>query len=168
MSDRLKTALRAASAVDPLVRYRCLYRAKVLGQSGDLQKVSVRPFDSSLPDMADIPLRHGVPGIKVQVQRGCTVQVGWDDGRPDRPFAALWSAEASALRVCIVSPSVEIGTANPTDFAVLGTSQLEQLSSAFTTIAGALTGLGKIQEGMAIMAVVAQLPMTLSPHVRLG
>jgi hypothetical protein len=167
-ADRLKEAFRAIQGVDPFVRYRCIYRAKVLGQSGDLQQVDVRPFDGSLPDMAGIELRHGVPGIKVQVIPGCTVQVGWDDGRPDRPFAALWSSDASAVRVVLACPSLELGAEQPTDFAVKGTSQLIQLTSAFTAIATGLTGLGKVSEAAAVTAAVAQLALTLSARVRVG
>jgi hypothetical protein len=168
MSDRLKKAFKDMQGVDPLIRYRCIYRAKVISQSGDLQKVGVRPFDSTLPDMDGIPLRHGVPGIKVQVIPGCTVQIGWDDGRPDRPFAALWSAEASAMRVVIIAPSLELGSEQPMDFAVKGTTQTQTLVAAFTAIATGLAGLGKMSEAAAVTSAAAQLPLALSTRVRIG
>jgi hypothetical protein len=167
-ADRLKDAWKAAQGVDPMIRYRCIYRAKVLGQSGDLQAVDVRPFDASLPDMADIPLRHGVPGIKAQVSPGCSVQIGWDDGRPDRPFAALWSADASALRLVLDCPSLELGAEQPTDFAVKGTSQLQQLVTALTACAAGFTLLGQTATAGTITTAVAQLPLTLSTRVRIG
>jgi len=166
--SRLRDAFRASQGADPMLRYGCIYRAKVTGQSSDLQRVSVRPFDESLPSMADIPLRHGVPGIKVQVAPGCTVQIGWDDRRPDRPFAALWSAEASALRVIISCPSIELGMENATEFVAKGTSQTAQLVAAFTTIATALTSLGQVPAALSLTATAAQLPMLLSTKVRVG
>lgn len=167
-ADRVKETWRTAQATDPLTPYRRLYRAKVISQSSDLQSVSVRPYDASLPDMAGVPLRHGVPGIKVQTAPGCTVQIGWDDGRPDRPFAALWSSDASALRVVIPAISIELGTENAPDFAVRGTAQLTTLLSAFGTIAGALTALGKVSEAANLTATSAQLATTLSTKVRIG
>lgn len=151
-----------------MVRYGCIYRAEVTGQSGDLQRVNVRPFDPTLPEMADIPLRHGVPGIKVQVTPGCSVQIGWDDRRPDRPFAALWSADASAVRIVLDAPSLELGNEQPADFAVKGTSQVSVLAGALTTIAGALFSLGKFTESASVAAAAAQLPGTLSTRVRIG
>jgi hypothetical protein len=166
LSDRIKSAWKATQGIDPLVRYRCIYRAKVIGQSGDF--VSARPFDSSLPDMADIPLRHGIPGLKVDVLPGCTVQIGWDDGRPDRPFAALWSTDASAIRISIPASLLELGGVNLTEAAVLGTSQLEQLVAAFTACAAGLSALGQISQASAITAAAAALPLTLSPGVRIG
>lgn len=134
-ADRLKDAWKASQGADPMVRYRCIYRAKVLGQSGNLQAVSVRPFDASLPDMADIPLRHGVPGIKVQVEPGCSVQIGWDDGRPDRPFAALWSTDAAAMKVSIVADVVNLGSDGATEPAVLGNQWRTLMNTVLTLLA---------------------------------
>jgi hypothetical protein len=118
-----------------MIRYRCIYRAKVLGQSSDRQAVSVRPFDASLPDMTDIPLRHGVPGIKVQVAPGCSVQIGWDDGRPDRPFAALWSADASAVKVSLVTDDLRLGSDGATEPAVLGNQWRTLMNTVLTALA---------------------------------
>lgn len=166
--SRLRNSVRASQGADPMTRYGCIYRAKVTGQSSDLQRVSVRPFDGSLPSMADIPLRHGIPGAKVQVAPGCTIQVGWDDRRPDQPFAALWSADASALRVIFDCPSIELGTENATDFVAKGTTQTTHLVAAFTAIATALTSLGKASEAATVTSEAAQLALALSTQVRVG
>lgn len=106
--DRLKAAGRAVVGLDPMIRYRCLYRCKVVGQSGDV--VDVRPYDASLPDMAKIPLRHGVPGLRVQVVPGSYLLVGWENGRPDKPFAALWNPDVHAIKVSVVADQVELGS----------------------------------------------------------
>ena len=167
-ADRLKDAFRALQALDPMHPYQRIYRAKVIAQSSDMQRVDVRPFDPSLPDMAGIELRHGLPGLKVQVAFGCSIQIGWDDGRPDHPFAALWSADATALRVIIPATMLELGVENAPDFAVKGTSQIAQLAAAFTAIATALTQLGQLPGAAAVTAAVAALPLTLSTRVRIG
>jgi hypothetical protein len=167
-ADRLKDAMRALQALDPMHPYRRIYRAEVIAQSADLQRVDVRPFDVSLPDMAGIELRHGAPGIKVQVALGCSIQIGWDDGKPNQPFAALWSADATAIRVVIPATMLELGQENAANFAVKGTAQLAQLSAAFTAISTALFKLGQLSESATVATAAAQLPSTLSTIVRVG
>lgn len=164
--DRLKAAGRAVVGLDPMIRYRCLYRCKVVGQSGDT--VDVRPYDASLPDMARIPLRHGVPGLKVQVTPGCSVQVGFDDGRPDRPFAALWSTDAAAVRVVLEGTSVELGNAYPVDFAIKGTTQIAQLVAVMTAIGEGMTALGQTAAASACASFVGVAPLALSSNVKVG
>jgi hypothetical protein len=166
-TDRLKTAARAIQNLDPMIRYRCLYRGKVIAQNaGNLGTVDVRPYDPMLPDMAGIPLRHGVPGLTVQVVPGCSIEVGFDDGRPDRPYAALWSVDASAVRVVLSATSLELGGANPTNAAVLGTAHFADLITVMTAIGGALTTLGQVAGGLACTSFVSGLPSKLSTTVR--
>jgi hypothetical protein len=85
-----------ARRADPLALYSRLYRARVLAQSGDLMKVDVEPEDRLLPLMSNIPLRHGIPGITVSISPGAYVMIGWENGRPDLPFAANWANPSSA------------------------------------------------------------------------
>lgn len=167
-ADRLRAAWKAVQGTDPLIRYRCIYRAKVISQSGDLQTVGVRPMDPTLPDMDGIPIRHGIPGVRVQVEPGCTIQIGWDDGRPDRPFAALWSSDARATRIVIPSPNLELGSENPPDFALKGTAAVSEIAGALNEIAGALFTLGQIPSSITVAAAAANLPGTLSTRVSIG
>lgn len=161
--DRLKAAAKSLQALDPLHLYRCLYRAKVIAQAGGT--VDARPIDSRVPDMAGIPLRHGIPGLTVQVQPGCTVMVGWEDGKPDRPFAALWSTDAAAVQVVVDGASIALG-GNAVDFAFKGTSA----ATALATVIGAIgTGMGALlqpQAAAACAAFVSALPGLLSVKVR--
>jgi hypothetical protein len=172
-ADRLKDAWRAAQGTDPLIRYRCLYRAKVLGQGGDLQTVSVRPFDPSLPDMADIPLWHGIPGIKVQVQPGCTVQVGWDDGKPFAPYAALWSADANAVKVVLAASSLMLGGDGATQRLVYGDTWKLTFDTLMTLLTSAMSSVQPVavDGGVSIEALLtgiaaAQQAQYLSPTVK--
>jgi hypothetical protein len=127
---------------DPMGLYARMYRAKVVAQSDDADTVDVRPDDPSLPDMANIPLRHGVPGLRVSVAMGSYVLVGWDDGRPDHPFAALWTAGVEALKISIPAARLNLGDQAAFEAFVLGTSyrtaedaMLETLQIAFQTMA---------------------------------
>jgi hypothetical protein len=165
-ADRLKNAFRDSQSTDPMIRYRCLYRGKVMAQSDGT--VDVRPFDPILPDMAGIPLRHGVPGLSVTVSPGCTIQIGWDDGRPDRPFAALWSTDASAVKVTLAATTLELGAAGATEAAVLGTNLTNQLASLATSIGSAMTSLGQYQAAGDCASFAGAVSGALSGKVRVA
>lgn len=96
-SDRLKGGF-AALARDPLDLYRNLYRARVVRQLGNLQRVDVEPTDPRLPPMSNIPLRVGVPGLEAQILPGHFVMVGWENGHPDKPFATMWAPGESGTK----------------------------------------------------------------------
>lgn len=97
-------------AQDPMGMYARTYRARVVAQADDSDLVDVRPDDPRLPDMAKIPLRHGVPGLRVQVAMGSYLLVGWDNGRPDMPFAALWNPDVHAIKVSVVTDLLNLGS----------------------------------------------------------
>lgn len=97
MTDRFKGPLQGiARRADPLALYSRLYRARVLAQSENRLKVDVEPEDPLLPLMSNIPLRHGVPGLTVGVAAGAYVMIGWENGRPDLPFAFNWANPSEA------------------------------------------------------------------------
>lgn len=92
MADRLLGPLQSiARHADPLISYRCMYRARVLAQSGDLLRLDLEPEDPLVPLMSNIPIRHGIPGLTVKMAPGAYVLVGWENGRPSAPFCGLWA-----------------------------------------------------------------------------
>jgi hypothetical protein len=110
--DRLKDAFSSvARGADPFALYGNLYRAKVRAQRGrDL--IDVEPEDDRIPQMAGIPLKVGVPGVEVRVSPGHYVMVGWEDRRPDRPFATTWSPGEGGtvpLKTTVHAAAVELG-----------------------------------------------------------
>jgi hypothetical protein len=132
---------------DPMGLYARMYRAKVVAQDDDTDEVDVRPDDPLLPDMAKIPLRHGIPGARVSVEMGSYILVGWDDGRPDHPFAALWNRDSHALKVSFNADRLNLGDRSATEAYVLGTSyrgdedtMLQRLQRGLTAMHGACTG----------------------------
>jgi hypothetical protein len=180
LSDRAKRSWQSMRDVqDPLWRYAPLYHAKLVAQSGDADVVDVRPDDSTLPDMAGVPLRHGLPGLRVQVALGSYLRVGWDDGRPDKPFAALWDT-SSVLKASIVADDLRLGGRDAAEALILGNTAVEAMTTkftamagTFTTIAEALTSLGQIgqaatctTEAAACARFAGQLGQWLSQVVR--
>lgn len=108
--DRAKAALLAMVGPAPAsVDYRGIYRAKLITQSSNDQKCGVLPEDPRLPPMENVPLRHGIPGVRVLVQPGAHLQVGWENGRGDLPYVALWDTDANAVRIVLPSKQVFIG-----------------------------------------------------------
>lgn len=145
------------NAQDPMGLYARMYRGRVVAQSGDDEYVDVRPDDPRLPDMAKLPLRHGVPGLRVQVELGSYLLVGWDDGRPDKAFAALWNRDVHVLKMSLVNDELHLGSRGASEAFVLGTSYrqaedelLSGLQAAFSMLAGACTSgpLGALNPGM--------------------
>jgi len=139
---------------DPMGLYARMYRAKVVAQSDDADTVDVRPDDQSLPDMANIPLRHGVPGLRVSVAMGSYVLVGWDDGRPDHPFAALWTAGVHALKVELVADRINLGSRGAVEAYVLGTSYRAAEDALLSGLQAGLTAL----QGAALYSDAALVP----------
>lgn len=147
-ADRTQSAWAALQDLqDPMGLYARMYRAKVVAQSDDENQVDVRPDNPALPDMARVPLRHGIPGLRVQVAMGSYLMVGWDDGRPDKAFAALWNPDVHALKVSLVADAIEFGSRGAPEAIVLGTSYraaedtlLAELRSAFSALATAAQG----------------------------
>jgi hypothetical protein len=90
-----------------------MYRARVVTQSADLRLVDVIPEDTRglVPPMSSVPLRHGIPGMTVAVAPGLNVLVGWENGRPNRPFAALWehASPGGILAVTINGQLLRLG-----------------------------------------------------------
>lgn len=108
MTDRIKAPwwalLRGAFA---RVDYLALYRAKVVSQSG--QTLDVQPDDSRIPGLSGVPILLGLPGCEVQVQPGCYVLVGWQNGDPAQPYALLWEGGASTTTITVKAQTVNLG-----------------------------------------------------------
>ena len=156
-SDRSQAAWDGLqSAQDPMGLYARMYRAKVVAQDDDSDQVDVRPDLPLLPDMAKISIRHGVPGLRVSVELGSYVLIGWDDGRPDRPFAALWTAGTKVKKASIVCPDLRLGGRGAHEHLIYGDSY-RQAEDAL---------LAGLQAGVSALQSAAQGPyMPLMPGV---
>jgi len=151
------------NAQDPMGAYARMYRVCVVAQSDDSDQVDVRLDDASLLDMARVPLRHGIPGLRVHVENGSYLLVGWDNGRPDKAFAALWDPDVHVTKVSFVADEIHVGSRTAHEAYVEGTSyraaedaMLSGLQVAFAALAAACTGpLGPLQPGMqsALLAI---------------
>lgn len=108
ISDRVKQPFfalvkRAVSRVD----YLGLYRCRMVAQSGN--KFDVVPDDPRLPSMSGVTLRHGVPGLSVQVTPGAYLLLGWSGGDPSAPYVQLWEGGESVTSVQVSSTQIKLG-----------------------------------------------------------
>jgi len=125
MLDRILASWVAlARGAQANIDYMALYRARVLRQSVNRHRLDVRPEDPRLPPMADVPLKLGVPGVEATIPPGHFVIVGWENGRPNRPYATLWnSGEGTPIKLTINGVLIELGgTTSFTDGVMTGQS----------------------------------------------
>jgi hypothetical protein len=152
----LKGGFRAL-ARDPLAIYANLYRAKVVRQLGNLQRVDVVPTDRRLPPMANIPLKVGVPGVEVKILPGHFVLVGWENGQPDKPYATIWAPGTSGttpVKTTVNASALELG--GPAVEAVIHGTTYVLAEKAWVT------------SQQALGAALAALAAALAPVVAIG
>ena len=119
--DRIKRAL--ADFVDAImsrVDYHALYPAKVVSQSGMLVDVVVD--DTRFGSLTKVPIRTFAPDVVVTVSPNARVLIGFENGKPDQPYASLWQSGAI----------VSVAIAGDTDAASLA-SKVDALFGAIAT-----------------------------------
>lgn len=96
--DRLRAAL------DALIRwttreqpYLRLYPATVRAQAAD-GTLDLDPDDAAIrgTGLSGVPIRHGIPGVTVEISAGQRIMLGFEAGDPRRPYAALWRTSGTA------------------------------------------------------------------------
>lgn len=109
--DRLKGSLAGfVKTVMNRVDYLALYPGKVVLQNGD-GTLQVQPDDARLPRAMDnLAIRYGLPGATVQVSGGTRVLVGFSNGRPDQPFAALWDPVGTVTQLNLTANAITINS----------------------------------------------------------
>lgn len=84
-SRRAQAYAKLLAAADPAARFRGVHEYRVVTQSGE--RLNLQPVRSraQLPDLARVPVRQGVPGVKALHAPGSHVLVAFLDGDPSRP-----------------------------------------------------------------------------------
>jgi hypothetical protein len=82
---RLEAQARILDALDPARRWRALYEYRVVSQTAERLNLQPVRSRSELPDLARVPVRMGVPGVRAQHALGSQVIVAFLDGDPSRP-----------------------------------------------------------------------------------
>jgi hypothetical protein len=84
-SRRVSALARLLAAHDPGARFRGVHEYRVVTQTGE--RLNLQPVRSraALPDLARVPVRAGVPGVKATHSPGSAVLVAFLDADPSRP-----------------------------------------------------------------------------------
>lgn len=71
--------------------YHATFDCSVERQHDD-DTLDLLPDDKRVRDrgLTGVPIRHGLPGVRVRVAVGSRVLLGFENGDPRRPYAALW------------------------------------------------------------------------------
>jgi hypothetical protein len=109
------------------------YTARVITQRSD-GTLDLIPDDNRLASrgLQGVPIRHGLPGVTVEVPSEARVLLGFDSGDPNKPYAALWH-EGQVT-------SVNIGGTRAVAMADLVLDSLTVLKQAITSAAATESG----------------------------
>lgn len=104
------------------IDYLKLYPAVVVAQNSDgsLQLIADDPKVRG-DGHNNVRVRHGLPGISVTVSQGARVRLGFEEGDPSKPFAALFDTDAAFV-------VINLGLAANTEFVALSEKTDDQFS----------------------------------------
>jgi hypothetical protein len=80
------------------VTYHRVYPCTVQSQAPD-GTLDLTPDDDTIrgEGLSGVPIRHGVPGLRVNVRQGARVLLAFEAGDPSRRYAALWSEDPTVV-----------------------------------------------------------------------
>jgi hypothetical protein len=115
--DRILAALeRIVGQIFARVDYMALYPCNIDSQNGD-GTLELTPDNEKIKGLSKVPLRVGIPGCEVKVSPGAKVLLGFEDGNPSKPYAALFTADS--LKELNITASAKVSVTCP-DFSVNG------------------------------------------------
>lgn len=161
MVDRFMDPIeRLVQGLIPGVDYLAWYRARVVAQaleSSGKMTVDVVPDDHRIPPMARVSLKLGLPATEVKISPGAFVLVGWENGDPARPQAALWDGgEAPALKLVFNAIEAFVGGEVGAEPPPKGITYLGAEAAFFAALVSAVsTALSAAGAGGSIPALTA-------------
>lgn len=136
------------------------YTAQVVSQAGD-GTLDLLPEDARLSaqGLQSVPIRHGLPGVKVKVPPGERVLLAFDGGDARKPYAALWH-EGQVLEV-------QIGGALAVALGPLVDAQLSALLAAITAAAATEASASGLGGMTALAGNLSTWPLTTGTSAQL-
>jgi hypothetical protein len=83
---------RMLDAIDPGRRFRGVFEYRIVTQSGERLNLQPIRSRSDLPDLARVPVRAGVPGVRATHKPGAQVLVAFLEADPTRPVVVGFDA----------------------------------------------------------------------------
>lgn len=90
----LKTSLEAIVARLTADRVYLAKHPCVVELQHDDDTLDLTPDNTALRGrgISNVPIRHGLPGVRVKVKQGSRCLLGFEGGDPDKPYASLWDS----------------------------------------------------------------------------
>ena len=131
--DRLTAALKAiVHAMFPRIDYLALYPARVVSQNAD-GTLELKPDDTRVPGLSQVPIRYGIPGVRVKVAAGARVLAGFAGGDPSQPVAELWES-GTVTDLFISAGKIEVGSDGTLQAAALGANVRTELDAIWNVL----------------------------------
>ncbi len=111
------------------IDYTKIYPSVVVAQNADgtLQLLADNPKVRGTGHN-NIRIRHGLPGVSVEVSAGARVRLGFENGKPGEPYASLWDTDAAFV-------TIHLGNSSNTEFVALANlvdDELAKIKDMFT------------------------------------
>lgn len=122
-ADRAKDSLTAVIKAIAGGTFHARWKYRVVKQSGDRKLVDcvpVEPNAGELPGLTNVPIKHGVPGLTVQLSPGATVMVGFENHDQRRPFVSEWDPGASVLGLTFETLTSKLGSDDASEPMIKG------------------------------------------------
>ncbi len=91
-NERAQLFAQMLDLADPGRRFRGVYEYRIVTQSGERLNLQPIRSRSQLPDLARVPVRMGVPGVRATHSPGAQVLVAFLDADPTRPCVVGFDA----------------------------------------------------------------------------
>lgn len=122
-SRRAAALAKLLASLDPGARYRGVYEYRVVTQAGDRLNLQIARVASGMPDLANVPVRPGMAGLKANVALGELVLVAFADSDPSRPCVIAHEAVGAPGWMPLtlqLGETPALGAARMTDAVVAG------------------------------------------------
>lgn len=133
------------------VDYLAPHRAKVVAQNADLT-LEVKPDSDALPALSAVPIRAGLPGVKVKVASGSRCYVEFAGGDPSQPVVTAFEVDGmTELQIGGTAPIVRQGD--------LVNTSIPPGFSFTATITGLANGAGAVTGPAVVTVTAAPVPL---------
>ena len=158
---------RVMSSVD----YLALYPAKVIKQASD-GTLELQPDDTRIPGMSKIKIKTGIPGLEIKMSPDSMVLIGFMNGDPSKPYAALWD-KPTLLEVTLSAETfakLETTTLDVKATTVNLKASMADLNSTVIKLANGTRPVARLGDAVTITAVPSPtgLNIVLPPLVVVG
>lgn len=144
------------------IDYYGLYPCKVVKQRADYT-LDLKPDNPRIAAPVQVPIRT-IPGIRVKVEAGTRVLLGFEGASPSAPYAMLFEHSGATIEIQLEASKVYLGSTIGTEPAAKGQTletYLTLLKTAFDTHTHVVANAVPVVPG----AVVTVTPLPLSPTV---